>query len=93
MQRTKPRSGNGLQADDEALSRVAQASPGEPTSAKATQDLATINPRTGKPLSMPKPLSLSPHEMSPIIPLIDLGPAGGEMIKETNEEVRIEYKR
>lgn len=45
-----------------------------------------INPRTGKPLSMPKPLSLSPHNMSPIVPIPD-APAGSQMIREEHEEV------
>jgi len=44
-----------------------------------------INPRTGKPLSIPKPLSLTPQDMSPIIP-VDNG--GGQLIREEHEEVR-----
>lgn len=45
-----------------------------------------INPRTGKPLSMPKPLSLSPRDMSPIFPVPDV-PPGSQMIREEHEEV------
>ena len=44
-----------------------------------------INPRTGKPLSLPKPLSLSPHNMSPINPMSNH--AGGQLIREEHEEV------
>lgn len=44
-----------------------------------------INPRTGKPLSIPKPLSLSPHAMSPINPQSDA--PGGRLIREEHEEV------
>jgi len=43
-----------------------------------------INPRTGKPLSIPKPLSLTPQEMSPIVP-VNVG--GGQLIREVHEEV------
>jgi hypothetical protein len=43
-----------------------------------------INPRTGKALSIPKPLSLTPQDMSPIVP-IDQG--GGQLIREEHEEV------
>jgi len=46
-----------------------------------------INPRTGKPLSIPKPLSLTPREMSPIVP-IDQG--GGQLIREEHEEVSLD---
>ena len=45
-----------------------------------------INPRTGKPITMPKPLSLSPHDMSPIQTEADV-PAGSQMIREEHEEV------
>jgi hypothetical protein len=51
----------------------------------AAPTMATrINPRTGKALSIPKPLSLTPQEMSPIVP-IDQG--GGQLIREEHEEV------
>lgn len=45
-----------------------------------------INPRTGKPLSIPKPLSLTPQEMSPIVPET-VADVGGQMIREIHEEV------
>lgn len=45
-----------------------------------------INPRTGKALSIPKPLSLTPQDMSPIVP-VDQG--GGQLIREEHEEVRL----
>ncbi|ORX41083.1 hypothetical protein BD324DRAFT_678476 [Kockovaella imperatae] len=45
-----------------------------------------INPRTGKPVSMPKPLSLSPHEMSPIREEGNV-PPGSQMIREETEEI------
>jgi hypothetical protein len=45
-----------------------------------------LNPRTGKPLSIPKPLSLSPHNMSPINPVADVLP-GTQIIREEHEEV------
>jgi hypothetical protein len=48
---------------------------------------ARINPRTGKPLSIPKPLSLSPHQPSPVIPFPDV-PVGSQLIREEHEEVR-----
>jgi hypothetical protein len=52
----------------------------------ATTAPTRVNPRTGRPLSIPKPLSLTPHEMSPIVVPDDIG--GGQMISETHEEVR-----
>jgi hypothetical protein len=45
-----------------------------------------INPRTGKPLSIPKPLSLTPQDMSPIVPET-MADVGGQMIREIHEEV------
>jgi hypothetical protein len=62
--------------------------PADETVAETTSapTMATrINPRTGKALSIPKPLSLTPQEMSPIVP-VDQG--GGQMIREIHEEVR-----
>lgn len=44
-----------------------------------------INPRTGKPLSIPKPLSLAPRDMSPIQTPAD--GSGGQLIREEHEEV------
>jgi hypothetical protein len=46
-----------------------------------------INPRTGKPLSLPKPLSLSPRDMSPIQPEVVQSDLGPQMIREEHEEV------
>jgi hypothetical protein len=45
-----------------------------------------VNPRTGKPLSLPKPLSLSPHDPSPIQ---EQGGNGfsPQLIREEHEEV------
>lgn len=47
-----------------------------------------INPRTGKPLTLPAPLSLNPTAMSPIVPEPDV-PPGSQMIRETHEEVSL----
>ena len=89
MLRTKPRSANGLPAEEEeALSTkaidgtsgdVAVPSPSAPR----------LNPRTGKPLSMPNLLSLSPHPMSPIVDELDAAPVGGQLVHEEHEEVKL----
>ena len=50
-----------------------------------------LNPRTGKPLSIPKPLSLSPQAMSPINPISD-APPGTQIIREEHEEVSRGYE-
>lgn len=91
MQRTKPRSANGLPAvvDDQAMSQAVEASPREPNTETITREITRINPRTGKPLVMPKPLSLSPHPLSPIVPEIGEGPIDGQMIQEEHEEVSL----
>lgn len=61
---------------------------------KETADIATavpaptvtrVNPRTGKPLSIPQPLSLTPRDMSPI--QIPADAPGGQLIREEHEEV------
>ena len=116
MQRTKPRSADGLQAaeDDEAISTkavavtpvagekiastemiseaVAVGTSASPAAADVPLPSATrINPRTGKPLTIPQPLSLSPHKMSPIVPEPDLGPTGSQMIREETEEVSVVF--
>lgn len=84
MQRTKSRSADGLQAlDDEAVSQAVAPGTG---AAIPSPNATRINPRTGKPLMMPKPLSLSPHPMSPIVPEYP-DAAGGGLISETHEEV------
>jgi hypothetical protein len=45
-----------------------------------------VNPRTGKPLSLPQPLSLQPRDPSPI--QTDYGlPDQGQLIREEHEEV------
>lgn len=57
------------------------------TAPAATAPVATtrINPRTGKTLSVPAPLSLTPQDMSPINTPAD-GP-GPQLIREEHEEV------
>lgn len=46
-----------------------------------------VNPRTGKPLTVPAPLPLTPRDMSPIdTPTMAAAP--GQMIREEHEEVR-----
>lgn len=89
MLRTKPRSPNGMPAEEEeALSTGAM----DGTSGDVAVSIPTkmrLNPRTGKPLSMPKPLSLSPHPMSPIVDEIDADPSGGQLVHEEHEEVKL----
>lgn len=46
-----------------------------------------VNPRTGKPLSIPQPLSLTPRDMSPI--QITPDAPGGQLIREEHEEVSV----
>ena len=60
---------------------VACAAPSDPGGPKTVR----INPRTGKPLTLPQPLSLSPHEMSPIRTEAEV-PPGSQMIREEHEE-------
>ena len=45
-----------------------------------------VNPRTGKPLSLPQPLSLQPRDPSPIQIDYDLSDSG-QLIREEHEEV------
>lgn len=88
MQRTQPRSANGVPAvDEEAVStRAVEGTPGDAVPSPASR---RVNPRTGKPLTMPQPLSLSPHPMSPIVPEYGPESAGNHTIQEEHEEVRI----
>ena len=59
-----------------------------PPSASSSGGAVTkINPRTGKPLTLPPPLSLSPRDPVPIVPMPNAGT--GQMISETHEEVRL----
>jgi hypothetical protein len=53
--------------------------------ATAPSSTTRINPRTGKALSIPQPLSLTPQDMSPINTPAD-GP-GPQLIREEHEEV------
>lgn len=50
---------------------------------------AKLNPRTGKPVSMPQPLSLQPTQPSPIQTDYNnyMAPTQGAMIREEHEEV------
>lgn len=57
-----------------------------PSSVSPAKATTRINPRTGKPLSIPTPLSLSPHNMSPIQEAATQHP-GGQLIREEHEEV------
>lgn len=55
------------------------------TAAPSTTTTTRINPRTGKSLSIPKPLSLTPQNMSPINTPAD--GSGPQLIREEHEEV------
>jgi len=46
-----------------------------------------INPRTGKPITLPAPLSLVPHDPSPIQEEARDPANGGQLIREEHEEV------
>jgi hypothetical protein len=46
-----------------------------------------INPRTGKPITLPKALSLTPRDPSPIKTDTGNVPPGGQLIREEHEEV------
>lgn len=87
MQRTQPRTANGLPAVNEEIVST-QAVDGTPGDVATSLPPPTkVNPRTGKPVSMPKPLSLSPHSMSPIVLEYGAAGTGGGMIQEEHEEV------
>lgn len=55
--------------------------------ASAPAPSTRINPRTGKPLSIPKPLSLTPRDMSPTRTPAD--GSGPQLIREEHEEVSV----
>lgn len=87
-----PPGGDTLLGDDEALSMAAMdATPRGPDAdiiheKTVTKEQTRINPRTGKPLTMPAPLSLAPQAPSPIVTEPEL-PPGSQMIREETEEV------
>lgn len=65
---------------------VGQTADTAPATASAPAPTVTrVNPRTGKPLSIPQPLSLTPRDMSPIE--IPPDAPGGQLIREEHEEV------
>lgn len=64
-----------------AVDETVETAPAAPAPASTTR----VNPRTGKPLSVPPPLSLTPRDMSPIPTPAD-GP-GPQLIREEHEEV------
>lgn len=53
----------------------------------ASSTTTRVDPRTGKALSIPKPLSLTPQDMSPINTPADA--AGPQLIREEHEEVSL----
>jgi hypothetical protein len=66
------------------ITETVPAGPGATTTTTFTK----INPRTGKPISMPTPLSLQPRDPSPIQTPMDAA-QGGHLIREEHEEVSI----
>lgn len=48
-----------------------------------------INPRTGKPLTLPQPLSLQPRDPSPIETTYGDAADGGQLVREEHEEVSL----
>lgn len=59
-----------------------------PPTMAPTHTPSRVNPRTGKMLSIPQPLSLQPRDPSPI--QTDYGlPEAGQLIREEHEEVSL----